>query len=103
MTSPEPKQVFIQEHEIIGMTVTSYCPCVLCCDSWSDGFYADGTPVGGLVVAADTDYYPMGTKIFKGFIITPPFKMFFYLETGFQIMARIFVIFFTNIITNEAQ
>lgn len=40
--------------------VTAYCPCKKCCGEWSDGFYADGTKVGGLVVAADRSI-PLGT------------------------------------------
>lgn len=42
---------------------TAYCACEKCCGKWSDGTFANGDPVGGLVVAADTKHYPMGTEI----------------------------------------
>lgn len=43
-------------------TVTAYCPCEKCCGEWADGFFANGTPVGGLAIAADGSI-PFGTKI----------------------------------------
>jgi 3D (Asp-Asp-Asp) domain-containing protein len=45
----------------IGMNVSAYCPCEKCCGDWADGFFADGSPVGGKAVAADTSIYPFGT------------------------------------------
>jgi len=44
------------------MRVTAYCPCEKCCGEWADGYFADGTPVGGLVVAAPKNI-PFGTKL----------------------------------------
>lgn len=47
--------------QAIEMEITAYCPCEKCCGDWADGFFADGSPVGGKAIAADTRYYPMGT------------------------------------------
>ena len=48
----------LQKAEIF--TVTAYCGCFECCGKWSDGTFADGTPIGGKVVAADISI-PFGT------------------------------------------
>jgi len=47
--------------EQIEMEITAYCPCEKCCGDWADGFFADGSPVGGKAIAADTSIYPFGT------------------------------------------
>jgi 3D (Asp-Asp-Asp) domain-containing protein len=57
----EPPQVRVVSPETIQMEVTAYCPCEKCCGRWADGFFADGSPVGGRAVAADTSIYPFGT------------------------------------------
>jgi 3D (Asp-Asp-Asp) domain-containing protein len=45
----------------IEMNVSGYCSGECCCQQWADGFFADGSPVGGKAVAADTSIYPFGT------------------------------------------
>ena len=52
-----------KDFETVLMEVTAYCPCVLCCEDWSDNHFADGSQVGDKAIAADTRYYPMGTKM----------------------------------------
>ena len=56
-TSPAPEVIRTE----IEMEVTAYCAGECCCQQWADGFFADGSPVGGKAIAADTRYYPMGT------------------------------------------
>jgi 3D (Asp-Asp-Asp) domain-containing protein len=67
----------------VSMTVTAYCPCGECC-SWERnwlfrpvvsegpakgrrkavGMCADGTKAGKGTIAADTRFYPFGTRIY---------------------------------------
>ena len=42
--------------------VTAYCPCVICCGSYSDGLTASGRPAEGFLVAAPLDI-PFGTLL----------------------------------------
>ncbi len=58
--TPEPTTARIA-YEEIQMEVTAYCPCEKCCGRWADGSFADGSPVGGKAIAADTSIYPFGT------------------------------------------
>lgn len=57
----EPPQNRTASSETIQMEVTAYCPCEKCCGRWADGHFADGSPVGGKAIAADTSIYPFGT------------------------------------------
>ena len=50
-----------KDRHFTEMEVTAYCPCEKCCGKWADGFFADGSKVGGKAIAADTSIYPMGT------------------------------------------
>ncbi len=47
----------------IEMKITFYCKNECCCGEWADGTTASGDKAEGLIVAADTDYYPFGTKM----------------------------------------
>jgi 3D (Asp-Asp-Asp) domain-containing protein len=58
---PIPSSVIRTAAEI-EMEVTAYCPCEKCCGDWADGSFADGSPVGGKAIAADTSIYPFGTE-----------------------------------------
>jgi 3D (Asp-Asp-Asp) domain-containing protein len=51
-----------QDRDVRTFNVSAYDACDECCGEWNDGTYADGSPVGGLVVAASRDI-PFGTKI----------------------------------------
>jgi len=55
-------EVQLVTEDLIEMNISAYCPCEKCCGKWADGFFADGSPVGGKAIAADTSIYPMGTK-----------------------------------------
>ena len=44
-------------------TVTAYCHNECCCGRWTDGFFANGEPVGGLAIAAPKSI-PFGTVLF---------------------------------------
>ena len=59
----DPNDQIIQKSKLVSMEVTAYCPCKLCCGDWSDRHFADGSQVGGKAIAADTSYWPMGTKM----------------------------------------
>jgi 3D (Asp-Asp-Asp) domain-containing protein len=48
------------------MEVTAYCPCTKCCGPNAQGITASGLHVsynGGKFVAADTDLFPMHTRL----------------------------------------
>lgn len=47
----------------VKMKITHYDAGECCCGKWADGLTASGVPAVGLIVAADTDYYPFGTKM----------------------------------------
>jgi 3D (Asp-Asp-Asp) domain-containing protein len=55
------KDAPIETCYLVDMEITAYCPGECCCQHWADGFFADGSEVGGKAIAADTRYYPMGT------------------------------------------
>jgi 3D (Asp-Asp-Asp) domain-containing protein len=57
---PSPKELPLAKE--IEMNVSAYCAGECCCQHWADGSFADGSPVGGKAIAADTRYYPMGTE-----------------------------------------
>ena len=48
---------------LVDMKITHYCKNSCCCGEYADGITASGVPAVGLIVAADTDYYPFGTKM----------------------------------------
>lgn len=52
-----------QPKKTITMVVTAYCPCSKCCGK-SDGITASGVKAKqGVTVAADTRFFPFGTKL----------------------------------------
>ena len=59
--SQSPKELQLVEE--IEMKITFYCKNSCCCGKFADGITASGVPAVGLIVAADTDYYPFGTKM----------------------------------------
>ena len=51
---------------VVRMLVTAYCPCAKCCGPGARGLTASGCSVTyncGLFVAADTDRFPLGTRL----------------------------------------
>ena len=44
-------------------TVTSYCPCAVCCGQWADGLTATGIPAVPGVVAVDPEIIPLGSVV----------------------------------------
>jgi 3D (Asp-Asp-Asp) domain-containing protein len=60
-TDEAAPEVEVGRDAFTEMNVSAYCPCEKCCGEWADGFFADGSPVGGKAIAADTSIYPMGT------------------------------------------
>ncbi len=53
----------VKSGTVLSFVVTAYCPCVKCCDEYSDGIFADGTPVGDRAIAAGASI-PFGTTIY---------------------------------------
>lgn len=49
--------------EVRQMNITAYCPCKRCNGKWA-GQTASGKPPKVGTIAADTRYYPFGTKMF---------------------------------------
>lgn len=45
------------------MRVTAYCPCAKCCGQFADGVTASGAKAVGQIVAADTRFFPFGTRM----------------------------------------
>lgn len=60
-SQPQTEHISQAGKMVIEMEVTAYCPCEKCCGRWADGHFADGSPVGGRAIAADTSLYPFGT------------------------------------------
>ncbi|MDO5388304.1 MAG: 3D domain-containing protein [Clostridia bacterium] len=50
--------------KVITMNATAYCPCSICCGSYSNGYTANGTKAGYGVAAVDTSVIPLGTKLY---------------------------------------
>ena len=44
-------------------TVTSYCPCEICCGQWADGLTATGIPAVPGIVAVDPEVIPLGSVV----------------------------------------
>jgi 3D (Asp-Asp-Asp) domain-containing protein len=51
------------EFEIRTMTVSAYCPCILCCGSYSDGVTATGADAFTVGVAVDPKLIAYGTLL----------------------------------------
>ena len=47
-------------------TVTSYCPCSICCGQWADGLTATGIPAVPGIVAVDPEVIPLGSVVVIG-------------------------------------
>ena len=47
-------------------TVTSYCPCEICCGQWADGLTTTGIPAVPGIVAVDPDVIPLGSVVVIG-------------------------------------
>ena len=47
-------------------TVTSYCPCEICCGQWADGLTATGIPAVPGIVAVDPEVIPLGSVVVIG-------------------------------------
>lgn len=54
----------ISGYQYIGeCTITSYCPCSICCGQWADGLTATGIPATPGVVAVDPQVIPLGSTV----------------------------------------
>ena len=47
-------------------TVTSYCPCEICCGQWADGLTATGIPAVPGIVAVNPEVIPLGSVVVIG-------------------------------------
>lgn len=55
--------ISIEKGYFVNMKTTAYCACSTCC-GWSTGITASGTiATAGKTVAANLNYYPIGTRI----------------------------------------
>lgn len=51
-------------YQYIGeCTITSYCPCEVCCGQWADGLTATGIPAEPGIVAVDPEVIPLGSVV----------------------------------------
>ena len=54
----------ISGYQYIGeCTITSYCPCSICCGQWADGLTATGIPATPGVVAVDPQVIQLGSTV----------------------------------------
>ena len=54
----------VEYSRVLTMNATAYCPCSICCGSYSNGYTANGTKAGYGVAAVDTSVIPLGTKLY---------------------------------------
>jgi len=54
-----------QEHRRIEVIATAYCPCRICCGSYSDGYTADGHRIkaGERIIAVDPKVIKLGSVV----------------------------------------
>lgn len=57
----------VDAYQYIGeCTITSYCPCAVCCGHWADGLTATGIPAVPGIVAVDPEVIPLGSVVVIG-------------------------------------